>query len=108
MFKSAKHKKSSGFLISLVFNLVINYEMALVAIALLVLHFVVDIPFWFFLIALGLWLIPNLIITLFLFLLSGMDSTPAYRENKNPYSVGAGKPPVPENKNPYSKKGSDF
>ncbi|MBQ7756517.1 MAG: hypothetical protein IJ031_00545 [Oscillospiraceae bacterium] len=101
MRKPQKH--SSGFLISLVFNLIMNFEVALVAIALLILHFVIDLPLIFFFIALGVWIIPNLVITLFLFVLAGMDTTTEYRDNKNPYSNGNNKPQIPENKNPYSK-----
>lgn len=102
MRKPARH--SSGFLISFIINLVLNFEVAIVAIALLVLHFVMDLPIIFFFIALGIWIIPNLVITLLLFVLAGMDTTPEYRENKNPYSNTVNKPPVPENKNPYSKR----
>ena len=96
-------RRSSGFLISLVFNLVMNFEIAIVAVALLILHFVLDIPVIFFWIALGIWIVPTLLMTLLLFVVAGMDSTPEYRENKNPYSKGADKPQIPENKNPYSK-----
>lgn len=101
MRKPTRH--SSGFLISLVINLILNFEMAVVAIILLVLHFMLDISVIFFWIALGIWIVPNLLFTLFLFVLSGMDTTPEYRENKNPYSNGVNKPQIPENKNPYSK-----
>ena len=92
----------SGFLVSFIINLALNFELAVVAAALLILHFAVNVPLWLFWIALALWILPNLVITLLLFLLSGMASPTEYRENKNPYSQGANKPNPPENKNPFS------
>lgn len=104
MFRSRKPKQNSGFLISLVFNLILNIEMGIVAVALLVLHFTFGLPLVFFFIALALWILPTLVMTCFLFFVSGMSGETEYRENKNPYSVGSGSVCEPENKNPYSKK----
>ena len=111
MFKRKKPKKNSGFLISLIFNLVLNFEMAVAAAALLVLHFTFDVPLFLFWIALALWVLPNVVSTLFLFLVSSLATPDAPRENKNPYSQGAKSSPQaikPENKNPYSSNSSNL
>lgn len=99
------HSDASSFWVSFFLNLVFNYEFLVVAIALLVLHWVLNTPIWLFWIAILIWILPSLLMTLFLFFLAGMDSGQVdEKENKNPYSVGQNKPEVPENKNPYSKK----
>lgn len=111
MFKRYKANKSIGthtdtssFWVSFALNLVLNYEFLVVAIALLILHFVLGVPKFLFWLCLGIWILPNLLFSLLLFFLAGMDSGQVdEKENKNPYSVGQKLPQSPENKNPYSK-----
>lgn len=94
MFKNFKKEKlqsrdKSGFWMSLIVNLLLNFELLVVAVGLLILHFVLDIPAFLFWIALLLWFVPNLLKTILLFVLVGMgNSVDEYRENKNPYSKG--------------------
>lgn len=99
-----RNTDKSSFFISLGLNLLLNYEFLIVAIVLLVLHFVVKLPIWLFWLSILIWILPSLLMTLFLFFLSGVDTGDVdVKENKNPYSVGQNKFEPPQNKNPYSK-----
>ncbi len=103
--KLKRNSDGSSFVISLVLNLLWNYEFLIVAIVVLVLHFTINAPMWLFWLSLLIWVLPALLMTLFLFFLSGLDSGKVdVKENKNPYSVGQNKPKISENKNPYSNK----
>lgn len=106
-----RKKSDGGFLLSFLINLVLNFEFAVAAIVLLVLHYTVNVPLWTVWIALGLWIVPTLITTILLFVLVGAaGGVKSQNPNKNPYSKGY----VPQNtqprqteqspnKNPYSK-----
>lgn len=81
-------KRSGGFLLCLLVNLILNWEWSIPAWVLLALHFWLDISLWWFVGGLAFWVAC---------ILSGMwlmgwaarvgsEPTP-HRENKNPYSV---------------------
>lgn len=61
-----RKKSDGGFLLSFLINLVLNFEFAVAAIVLLVLHYTVNVPLWTVWIALGLWIVPTLIMILVL------------------------------------------
>lgn len=81
-------KRASGgnFFLAFILNFVFNLEWVIPAVLLLILHFTVGLPIFWFWLALGLWIGGILIITLVLGW-AGKCSEPASpKENKNPYS----------------------
>ena len=90
--------RSGGFWLTFVLNLILNFEGALPALALLILHYALGWQLWFVWLALGIWAGVIFIGSLVIVWAADCSNRPApQRENKNPYSVGQ-----PENKNPYS------
>jgi hypothetical protein len=83
-------KRSGGFLLCLLLNLLLNWEWSLPAWVLLGLHFWLDISLWWFAGGLAFWILS---------ILSGMWLMGWAR------SCGNEKDPPKENKNPYSVKG---
>ena len=81
-----KKAESSNFFLALILNLVFNIEWVIPAVLLLILHFTVDLPLFWFWIALGLWLGGILLITLVIGWAGKCSQPPAPKENKNPYS----------------------
>jgi hypothetical protein len=81
-------KRSGGFILCLLVNLILNWEWSIPAWVLLGLHVWLGISLWWFAGGLGLWLLS---------VLAGMwlmgwaarvgSEPPPHRENKNPYSV---------------------
>lgn len=93
--------EGKGFVVSLLFNVLLNLHGALPAVVLLVLHFVLGwSPFWA-LIAFVLWLGRIVVWMVLMRLASRAAVSPPPTVNKNPYSE---KKDVRENKNPYSAK----
>ncbi|WP_295126117.1 hypothetical protein [Ruminococcus sp.] len=68
-------------------NLLINLWGAIPAVILLVLHFTIGVPMWFFWIALAGWVVIIGTMTVLMHWISIQPSLPEKpRENKNPYS----------------------
>ena len=88
-----KAKYSDGFLLSFFLNLLLNYWLGLVALALWALHLWLGIPLFISLIALGAWVVTALLATIILSFAAN-SAPPAYNEQRNV--------------NPYSAKTSDF
>lgn len=81
-------KRSGGFIICLLFNMLINLEMSIPAWILLALHFWLDISIWWFVGALALWILYIISWMSIMGWASDCSNTPdPPKENKNPYSV---------------------
>ena len=79
--------RNSGFWLCLIINLFLNAEAAIPAVILFVLHFFTELSLWWTALALGLWIIYALVITLFFSWVSKCGSEPPPpKKNKNPYS----------------------
>ncbi len=92
--------KSNGILLAYFINLFFNSEWLLLSIVLFIFVKIFNIPYYFPLITLGIWIIWTAIITIFLSAISSIDSNfNKPTQNKNPYSVS--------NKNPYSISNKD-
>lgn len=81
-------KNGGGFWLNLLVNLLLNLEWTIPAWILLALHFWLDWSIWWFVLALGLWLINVLFWTKFLGWAAKCSTPDPPKENKNPYSVG--------------------
>lgn len=81
-----KKSGSGNFFLALILNLVFNLEWIIPSVVLLILHFTVQLPIFWFWLALGLWIGIILIITLVLCWAGKCSEPPAPQENKNPYS----------------------
>lgn len=80
-------KGALRFLRSFLFNLLMNHWGGVVSAVLLVLHYMVGLPMWYFWVALGGWLFIILVMTLFLHWVGRQPDAPEKpKENKNPYS----------------------
>lgn len=82
-------KRAGNFFLVLLFNMLLNIEWTIPAWILLALHFWLDWSILWFWIALGVWLLDILLWMHFMKLASRCAEDKPYRENKNPYSVGA-------------------
>ena len=81
-------KRSGGFILCLLVNLILNWEWSIPAWVLLALHFWLGISLWWFAGGLGLWLLSVLSGMWFMGWAARVGSEPTpHRENKNPYSV---------------------
>lgn len=81
-------RRSGGFWLCLLFNMLLNLEWTIPAWILLVLHFWLDWSIWWFVLALGLWVL-NILFWMKLMGWAadcGNEKDPP-KENKNPYSV---------------------
>lgn len=76
-----------GFLLCLLLNMMFRFEWAILAIILLVLHFLFRWPLFLVFVALGIWIVYALFVTAVLSAANrvGNESSPE-RPNKNPYS----------------------
>jgi fatty acid desaturase len=85
--------RNHGFLLCLLLNMAFRFEWAIAAIILLAIHFWLGWPLFLVWIALGIWVLYSLFVTL---VLSAANH--------------AGNEPTPQrpNKNPYSKSNTDF
>ncbi len=81
-----KKAESGNFFLALILNLVFNMEWVIPAVILLILHFTIGLPLYWFWIALGLWVGGTLVVTLLLGWAGKCSRSPEPRENKNPYS----------------------
>ncbi len=88
-----QYKGDGGFIISYFFNLIFHGEWLAVAFVLFVLNMWLGVPAFLWMIALAVFFVWPLIITLFL---TGISNTTV--DNSKPQ----------KNKNPYSRKTSDY
>lgn len=81
-------RRGSGFLLTLMINLLLDLFGSIPAWICLALHFWLGISIWWFIIALGLWIVGNMLWMCFLGWAHrcGRRRDPP-KENKNPYSV---------------------
>lgn len=87
MFNKAKNTSYDGFIFSFLVNLALRWYIAVIAVILLILHFVISIPLWLSLAALGLWIALTFLITLILSAFNRCESkAPVEQPNINPYS----------------------
>ncbi len=81
-------KRNGGFIICLLFNMLINLEWSIPAWILLALHFWLDISIWWFVGAVAFWILSIISWMSIMGWASGCSNTPdPPKENKNPYSV---------------------
>ena len=81
-------KRSGGFIICLLFNMLINLEWSIPAWILLALHFWLDISIWWFVGALAFWILSIISWMSIMGWAADCSNTPdPPKENKNPYSV---------------------
>ena len=81
-----KQSKKHGFLLSLLINMALRFFWPVIAILLLVFHFVLGWPLWVVIIPLVCWVVHALIITLIVgWATSGAEPKPEPK-NINPYS----------------------
>ena len=81
-------KRSGGFIICLLFNMLINLEWSIPAWILLALHFWLDISIWWFVGALAFWILSIISWMSIMGWATDCSNTPdPPKENKNPYSV---------------------
>lgn len=80
----------SSFFRSFALNLLLYHWGTVFAIVMLIMHFTLGVPIWFFWVALAGWICVIAVFTLLMFRINSCNDI---RE------------PVKENKNPYSKKG---
>lgn len=98
-----KTKRSGNFLISLTFNILLNFEGIIPAVVLFALHFWLDISMWWSVAALTLWLVWIILWMLFMGWANKCGNTPdPPKENKNPYSAKPYGAYIGENKNEES------
>ncbi len=81
-----KKSDSGNFFLAFILNLVFNIEWVIPAVLLLILHFTVGLPIFWFWLALGLWIGGMLVVTLVLGWAGKCSEPPPPKENKNPYS----------------------
>ena len=81
-----KKANSSNFFLAFILNLVLNLEWVIPAVILLILHFTIGLPIFWFWIALGVWIGGILIISLILGWAGKCSEPHVSKENKNPYS----------------------
>ena len=85
-------KRSGGFLICLLFNILLNPEGLILSAVLVVLHFAFGWSMWWAAAAFGIWLAWMIVRMLIIGWANKCgNSTEIKRENKNPYSVGQNK-----------------
>lgn len=80
-------KRSGSLMLSLLLNILLNFEGIIPPVALLVLHFLLGISIWWSAAALALWLLGVALLTLILTCASRCDVPVSRKENKNPYSA---------------------
>ena len=82
-----KPKTDSGFLMAVIINLIFDLEWTIPAWILLAAHFIFKISLWWFVGALGFWIVSAIVRTAVLTWLVKAGNTPdPPKENKNPYS----------------------
>lgn len=81
--------RSGGFFLTLLINIVLNFEGAIPGVVLMILHYTIDISIWWSVGAFAVWI---LYLIFFMFIIgwaSSCSNAPEIqKENKNPYSSG--------------------
>ena len=84
-----KTNRGSGFFICLLFNMLLNLEWSLPGFALLILHFLINIPLWWSLVAFAIWIAVLVMWMRFIGWAGRAGNIPdPPKPNKNPYSKG--------------------
>ena len=84
-------RRSGGLLLCLLLNLLLNPEGAVLAAALLLLHFFLGWPLWPAIAAAAVWILWITVRTLLIGWASACGNAPKpYRANRNPYSAKTG------------------
>ena len=84
-----KVKRAGGFLLSLLFNMLLNARGLISAAVLLVLHYVLRVPIWLTFAALGIWIAAMIARMLFFGWAGRCFAIPdSSKEHINPYSAG--------------------
>lgn len=84
----AGFRRSSGFLLGLLINLLLDFAWSIPAWICLVLHFWIRLSIWWFVIALSLWILGNVLRMEFLgWAARCSNQQEPSKENKNPYSA---------------------
>lgn len=81
-----KKADSGNFFLAFILNLVLNLEWVIPAVVLIILHFTIGLPIFWFWLAFGLWIGGILIMTLVLGWAGRCSQPQPPKENKNPYS----------------------
>lgn len=82
-------ERSGGFMLCLLFNMLLNLEGLIPAAVLLALHFILGLSAWWAALAAALWLLWLVVWMLILGWAGRCSNTPDMpKENKNPYSAG--------------------
>lgn len=77
-----------GFFIALFWNILMNLGWTIPAWLLLAAHWFLNVPLWFFWLALGVWLVAVIVLTLIVSLANHFSNElDDSKSNKNPYSV---------------------
>ena len=84
-------KRAGNFFLTLLFNMILNFEWSIPAWVLLAMHYFLGWRILWFWIALGAWVLDILLWMHFMGLASRCDTKTPYRENKNPYSASSDK-----------------
>ncbi len=81
-------KRKSGYIITLLINILLNLDEAIPIIILLILHFAVGLPLWIVLMALGLWIVLIIIRMLIFgwFYSQDSDLPEKSKQINNPYA----------------------
>lgn len=83
-----KCKPNGSFWLSLIINIILNFEGVIPAVVLLALHLGFGISVWWSAAALAIWIMRIIIWMLFMRLANKYGNVPdKSKENKNPYSV---------------------
>lgn len=81
-------KVTGNFFLCLLLNIFLNFEGLIPAVILLILHFWLNISFWWSVLAIALWIVRTVLYMLVIGWVSKCGSTADKpKENKNPYSV---------------------
>ena len=83
------NRRGGSFIVCLLFNLLFNFEWSIPAWICLILRAICDISLWWFVGALGFWLVSVLSGMWMVGWAAAVSSEPSpQKENKNPYSAG--------------------
>lgn len=80
-------KRAGNFFLSLAFNMLLNPEGLILAVILLVLHFVLGLSIWWSVLAFGVWILWLVLWMAFMGWAGRCSRPDPPKENKNPYSV---------------------
>lgn len=88
-----KASRDNGFVLAFLINMAFRFGWAILAVLMLILHFVINTSLWLIAIPVVAWILHALLITIVLFAGNKAGNIERYQK---------------ENKNPYSKSNSDY